>query len=52
MTHSVRLSTRGRVTLPKALRDRLGVRPGMKLVWEVSDGQAVARIVGIGNEPD
>ena len=52
MIHSVRLSTRGRVTLPKALRDRLGLRPGMKLMWEVADGQAVARIVPKGGEPE
>ena len=52
MIHSVRLSTQGRVTLPKALRDRLGLRPGMKLVWEVCDGQAVARIVKQDGQPD
>ncbi|MGV3456383.1 AbrB/MazE/SpoVT family DNA-binding domain-containing protein [Sphingomonas sp.] len=52
MIHSVRMSTRGRVTLPKPLRDRLGLRPGMKLVWEVSDGQAVARVVEKDAQPD
>jgi hypothetical protein len=53
MIHPGRLPTRGRVTLSKALRDsRLGLRPGMKLAWEGSDGQDVAGIVVRCDEPD
>ncbi len=52
MIHPGRVSTRGRVTLSKALRDRLGLRPGMKLVWDGSDGQDVAGIVVRCDEPD
>jgi AbrB family looped-hinge helix DNA binding protein len=34
---------RGQVTIPKALRDRLGIRPGQMLEFEAEDGRLVAR---------
>ncbi len=35
------LSDRGQVTIPKALRDRLGMRPGAELEFEAEDGRII-----------
>ena len=35
------LSDRGQVTIPKALRDRLGIRPGAELEFEAEDGRII-----------
>ena len=37
------LSEKGQVTIPKRLRDRLGLRAGQVLEFEESDGTLVAR---------
>lgn len=37
------VSEKGRVTIPKRLRDRLGLRPGTVLDFEESEGRLVAR---------
>ena len=37
------VAERGQVTIPKALRDRLGIRPGTTLEFSASDGSLVAR---------
>jgi antitoxin PrlF len=37
-----RLSEKGQITIPKKLRDRLGVRPGDELDFEVEHGRLVA----------
>jgi AbrB family looped-hinge helix DNA binding protein len=37
------VSEKGQVTIPKALRDRLGIRPGQILEFETADGRLIAR---------
>ncbi len=37
------VSEKGQVTIPKALRDRLGIRPGEVLDFEAERGRLVAR---------
>ena len=37
------VAERGQVTIPKALRDRRGIRPGTTLEFSASDGSLVAR---------
>lgn len=37
------VSERGQVTIPKPLRDRLGLRPGDALEFEAEEGRLVAR---------
>ena len=44
---TVRVTTKGQVTIPKHVRDRLGIRPGTKVEFEVAeDGRAYLRRVG------
>lgn len=40
---NARVSEKGQVTIPKRLRDRLGIRPGEVLDFEEQDGQLIAR---------
>ncbi len=37
------VSEKGQVTIPKPLRDRLGIRPGEVLIFEEEEGRLVAR---------
>lgn len=37
------VSDKGQVTIPKALRDRLGIRPGQILDFDEEEGRLVAR---------
>jgi antitoxin PrlF len=37
-----RVTERGQVTIPKRLRDRLGIRPGQVLEFEAHEGRLVA----------
>jgi AbrB family looped-hinge helix DNA binding protein len=37
-----RVSERGQITIPKRLRERLGIRPGQVLEFEADDGKLVA----------
>ena len=37
------VAERGQVTIPKALRDRLGIRPGTALEFSAQNGVLVAR---------
>jgi AbrB family looped-hinge helix DNA binding protein len=39
------VSEKGQVTIPKALRDRLGIRPGQVLDFEAEGGRLVAKKV-------
>ena len=41
------VSEKGQVTIPKALRDRLGIRPGQVLEFEEECG----KLVGVKTEP-
>lgn len=56
-----RVGERGQVTIPKPLRDRLGLRPGVEVEFEEEDGRLVGRkvvrdrldeLVGIIRLPD
>ncbi|MFP6663654.1 MAG: AbrB/MazE/SpoVT family DNA-binding domain-containing protein [Deltaproteobacteria bacterium] len=38
-----RVSEKGQVTIPKKIRDRLGIRPGQRLEFEARDGCLIAR---------
>lgn len=38
-----RITTKGQVTIPKRLRDRLGLRPGSILEFREEAGEVVAR---------
>ena len=37
------VSENGQVTIPKQIRERLGIRPGVILDFEASEGRLVAR---------
>jgi antitoxin PrlF len=37
-----KVAERGQVTIPKALRERLGIRPGTVLEFEASNGRLIA----------
>lgn len=43
------VSEKGQVTIPKRLRDRLGIRPGTRLEFEAEEGRLVARKADIGD---
>jgi AbrB family looped-hinge helix DNA binding protein len=46
------VSERGQVTIPKAIRDRLGIRPGTELDFEAERGRLVARKVNAQDPVD
>lgn len=37
------VTSKGQTTIPRAIRDRLNIKPGDKLVWAVEDGRVVVR---------
>jgi antitoxin PrlF len=44
---AVTVTRKGQVTIPKPVRDRLGIKPGSKLDFEIGDdGRAYLRTVG------
>jgi antitoxin PrlF len=44
---AVTVTRKGQVTIPKPVRDRLGIKPGSKLEFEIGDdGRAYLRTVG------
>jgi AbrB family looped-hinge helix DNA binding protein len=45
---SARITSRGRVTIPKAVREALGVREGDEVVFRIVDGD----LVMLGRAPD
>lgn len=46
------VSEKGQVTIPKALRDRLGIRPGEILEFQEDEGRLVARKASTQNPVD
>ncbi len=46
MTWIATLSSRGRLVLPKALREKLGAKPGMKVVFTEREGRFEFRLYG------
>jgi AbrB family looped-hinge helix DNA binding protein len=45
MTTEVTLTSKGQITLPKELRNRLGLEPGARLAFsQLSDGTVVMRV--------
>ncbi len=44
-----KVSERGQVTIPKGVRDRLGILPGTELEFGAEDGRLVARKVAAAN---
>ena len=47
MTETLTVSSRGQVTLPAALRKRLGIAPGDVLIVEDRDGELVFKPVAV-----
>jgi len=45
------ISTKGQVTIPKHLRDRLGLRPGTALEFSEENGRLVARKAETDRDP-
>lgn len=46
------VSEKGQVTIPKKLRDRLGIRPGQLLEFDEEGGNLVARKATVQNPVD
>jgi AbrB family looped-hinge helix DNA binding protein len=46
------VSEKGQVTIPKRLRDRLGIRPGQVLDFDEEAGRLVARKVAVADPLD
>ena len=38
-----KITSKYQVTIPKAIRERLGLRPRDRLIWEIVDGEARVR---------
>jgi antitoxin PrlF len=45
------ISTKGQVTIPKDIRDRLGLRPGTQLEFAAEGGKLVGRMVDVDQDP-
>lgn len=43
MTYRSRLSSKGQVTIPVEVRERLRLEPGDTVIYEIEDGRAVLR---------
>jgi AbrB family looped-hinge helix DNA binding protein len=51
MSNTAIVSEKGQVTLPKPLRDRLGIRPGSRLAFRVApDGSLTVQVMASGSE--
>ncbi|HEU0016080.1 MAG TPA: AbrB/MazE/SpoVT family DNA-binding domain-containing protein [Longimicrobium sp.] len=46
----MKISAEGRVTVPEWIRERLDLRPGTRVEWEMRDGVAILRRMR-GNQP-
>ena len=47
----VTISTKGQVTIPKKIRDRLGLRPGTQLEFTAEGGRLIGRKVDADRDP-
>ncbi|CAN5199460.1 hypothetical protein BH20ACT22_BH20ACT22_14820 [soil metagenome] len=47
-----RVSEKGQITIPKRLRDRLGIRPGTDLDWQEHQGRLIATKVSARDPVD
>jgi AbrB family looped-hinge helix DNA binding protein len=43
---AITLSSRGQATIPKQIRQLLGVKPGGQIFFEVRDGEVILRALG------
>lgn len=51
MSTTAMVSDKGQVTLPKALRDRLGIHPGSRLAFRVAaDGSLNVQVLAKGSD--
>ena len=51
MPTTAMVSDKGQVTLPKALRDRLGIRPGSRLAFRIAaDGSLNVQVLAKGSD--
>lgn len=51
MSTTATVSDKGQVTLPKALRERLGIQPGSRLAFRVAtDGSLTVQVLAKGSE--
>jgi antitoxin PrlF len=49
---TVTVTRKGQVTIPKPVRDRLGIRPGSKVDFDIAeDGRALLRTIGKRRRP-
>lgn len=49
MIPTMRVTEKGQVTIPKKIRDALGIEPGSEVDFELADGSAIVR--KSANEP-
>jgi AbrB family looped-hinge helix DNA binding protein len=49
--NSSTVSERGQVTVPKPIRDALGLRPGVELEFEARDGLLIGRKRTLSSDP-
>jgi antitoxin PrlF len=45
MPLSAKVTSKGQTTIPKEVREALGLEPGDLILWEVAEGRAVVRRV-------
>ena len=51
MSTTAMVSDKGQVTLPKALRERLGIRPGSRLAFRIAaDGSLNVQVLAKGSD--
>jgi AbrB family looped-hinge helix DNA binding protein len=46
MRYVARIGKDGRITIPKALRDKLGIKPGDRVEFVFQDGELIMRRAG------
>lgn len=52
MNSAAKVTAKGQVTVPKTIRDALGIRDGDQVVFRVEGGQAVLARTSEGFDPD